>query len=141
MRFLLCLCAGLMPLLASADIYRWTDAQGKVHFSETPPAGAQRVEVKPQVMERDAATREHEEKLRKFYSARNEEQADAQKRATQQQAEQDAQCSHLRDNLASIQHGGRYYSEGTNGERTYYSDAQIDAARRELNARLAEGCR
>ncbi|MCR3766649.1 DUF4124 domain-containing protein, partial [Pseudomonas aeruginosa] len=49
-------CLGLLPLLAQADIYRWTDAQGKVHFSATPPAGAQRVEVRPQVVERDAAT-------------------------------------------------------------------------------------
>ncbi|HBO2190747.1 TPA: DUF4124 domain-containing protein [Pseudomonas aeruginosa] len=29
-------CAALMPVLAQADIYRWTDAQGKVHFSATP---------------------------------------------------------------------------------------------------------
>ncbi len=43
-------CVALMPVLAQADIYRWTDAQGKVHFSATPPAGAQRVEVRPQVM-------------------------------------------------------------------------------------------
>lgn len=49
-------CVALMPVLAQADIYRWTDAQGKVHFSATPPAGAQRVEVRPQVVERDAAT-------------------------------------------------------------------------------------
>ena len=25
-------CVALMPVLAQADIYRWTDAQGKVHF-------------------------------------------------------------------------------------------------------------
>ncbi len=31
-------CVALMPVLAQADIYRWTDAQGKVHFSATPPA-------------------------------------------------------------------------------------------------------
>ncbi|SQC58106.1 Uncharacterised protein [Pseudomonas aeruginosa] len=43
-------CVALMPVLAQADIYRWTDAQGKVHFSATPPAGAQRVEVRPQVV-------------------------------------------------------------------------------------------
>ena len=30
-------CVALMPVLAQADIYRWTDAQGKVHFSATPP--------------------------------------------------------------------------------------------------------
>jgi glutaredoxin len=35
-RFLL-LALLALPLAASADIYRWTDAQGKVHYSDSPP--------------------------------------------------------------------------------------------------------
>lgn len=135
------LCAWFFPLLATADIYRWTDAQGKVHFSETPPPGAQRVEVKPQVVERDAATREREERTRRFYDARRDEQASAQQKAAEQQGKLDAQCDRMRHDLSSLSHGGRYYTQGSDGERTYYSDAQIDAARRTLEARLAEGCR
>lgn len=141
MRFLLCLCMGLVPALASADIYRWSDADGKVHFSETPPAGAQRVEVKPQVMERDAATREREKRARQFYQARSEEQAAARNRAAEQQAQADARCARLRENQATLAHGGRYFSQDAKGERVYYSDAQIDAARRTLDAQLAGGCR
>ncbi|MCP8463153.1 DUF4124 domain-containing protein [Pseudomonas sp. ZM23] len=135
------LCAWFFPLLATAEIYRWTDEQGKVHFSETPPPGAQRIEVKPQVVERDDATREREERTRRFYDARRDEQAAAQQKAAEQQATQDAQCDRLRHNLSTLSHGGRYFTQGSDGERTYYSDAQIDAARRSLEARLAEGCR
>lgn len=29
----------LMPLLASAEIYRWTDANGKIHYSDKAPPG------------------------------------------------------------------------------------------------------
>ncbi|KWR83043.1 MULTISPECIES: DUF4124 domain-containing protein [Pseudomonas] len=141
MRALLCLCMALASLLAAADIYRWTDAQGKVHFSETPPPGAQRVEVRPQVVERDAATREREERTRQFYQARSEEQAAARSRAAEQQAKAGAECDRLRDQLATLQRGGRYYSTDTKGERLYYSDEQIDAARRSLAERVAEGCR
>lgn len=135
------LCAWFFPLLATAEIYRWTDEQGKVHFSETPPPGAQRIEVKPQVVERDDATREREERTRRFYDARRDEQAAAQQKAAEQQATQDAQCDRLRHNLSTLSQGGRYFTQGSDGERTYYSDAQIDAARRSLEARLAEGCR
>lgn len=135
------LCAWFFPLLATAEIYRWTDEQGKVHFSETPPPGAQRIEVKPQVVERDDATREREERTRRFYDARRDEQAAARQKAAEQQATQDAQCDRLRHNLSTLSHGGRYFTQGSDGERTYYSDAQIDAARRSLEARLAEGCR
>lgn len=31
--------ASLLPALATAEIYKWTDASGKVHFSDKPPAG------------------------------------------------------------------------------------------------------
>ena len=37
MRHLLC-CLLLAPAVAGAEIYRWTDAQGQVHFSEKPQA-------------------------------------------------------------------------------------------------------
>ena len=47
------LCTLLLPSLALAEVYRWTDANGRVHFGERPQAGAVQVEVKPQVIQRD----------------------------------------------------------------------------------------
>jgi hypothetical protein len=29
----------LWPILAGAEIYKWTDASGKLHYSQNPPAG------------------------------------------------------------------------------------------------------
>lgn len=37
------LCALAQPLLA-AEVYRWVDAAGEVHYSATPPPGAQQAE-------------------------------------------------------------------------------------------------
>ena len=72
----------LVPLPSLAEIYRWTDANGQIHFGEQPGAGAERVEVKPQVVERDAATRESQERLRKVLDAHQQEKdAVAQKQA------------------------------------------------------------
>ena len=50
--------AMLLPALADAQIYRWTDANGQVHFGQRPAAGAEQVEVRPQVVERDDQTRQ-----------------------------------------------------------------------------------
>jgi len=36
----------LLALPASAELYRWVDAQGNVHYSDTPQAGAEQVELK-----------------------------------------------------------------------------------------------
>jgi hypothetical protein len=131
----------LVPALASAEIYRWTDAQGRVHFGEKPGAsGAEQVEVKPQVVERDAATREREERTRKFYDARRDEQAQADAKAASARAERLQECRELRSNLAQIQHGGLYYKTEKNGERSYYSDEQMDSARSRLSSRIAERC-
>lgn len=36
-----------VPLLASAQIYRWVDASGGVHFSQNPPASGSYKDVTP----------------------------------------------------------------------------------------------
>ena len=131
----------LVPGLAGAEIYRWTDAQGRVHFGEKPGgSGAQQVQVKPQVVERDEATRQREQRTRQYFDARRDEQNQANARAAQARAERAQECSRLRDSLAQIQHGGRYYRSDEKGERTYYSDAQMEATRSRLSSRIAERC-
>jgi hypothetical protein len=53
MRLALSLCAGLMLIAAAQadNVYRWVDAQGHVHYSQTPPANsktkAQTVDITP----------------------------------------------------------------------------------------------
>jgi len=139
MRHLLC-CALLMPGLAVAEIYRWTDAQGQVHFDQRPTVGAEQIEVKPQVVERDAATSEREARTERFYEARREEQAKASSLAAERQAKRAQECQQLRRQVAQVERDGLYYRAGANGERVYYSDKEIEAARSQLNAQLTERC-
>jgi hypothetical protein len=139
MRALLCLL--LVPGLVAAEIYRWTDAQGQVHFGQRPEVvGAQQVEVKPQVVERDQLTREREERTNRFYNARREEQAQASAAAAQRQSKRADECRKLRQRLASIPEGRRYFRTDANGERNYYSDQQLDTARQQLQSEVAERC-
>jgi len=37
----------LLPVLAPAAVYKWTDANGTVHFTDTPREGAEEVHVAP----------------------------------------------------------------------------------------------
>ena len=139
MRVLLCLL--LLPGLAAAEIYRWTDANGQVHFGQRPAAaGAQQIEVKPQVVERDQLTREREERTNRFYEARREEQAQASAVTADNQAKRAEECRELRKKLASIPEGRSYYRTEANGERSYYSDDQLDTARQQLQSRMSERC-
>ncbi|MFI8479973.1 DUF4124 domain-containing protein [Pseudomonas sp. NPDC078700] len=139
MRLLLCLL--LLPGLAVAEIYRWTDANGQVHFDQRPTGqGATAVEVKPQVIERDQATRNSEQRSERFYDARRQEQAEASAASVQRRKERDAQCQKLRSSLAQMPEGRRYYRVEANGERTYYSDEQLDTARAQLRGQIASRC-
>lgn len=139
MRVFLCLL--LLPGLAAAEIYRWTDANGQVHFGQRPAAaGAQQIEVRPQVVERDPLTRDREERAKRFYDARREEQAQASQAAAERQGKRAEECRGLRNKLASIPEGRSYYREDAGGQRSYYSDEQVDTARQQLQSRLADRC-
>ena len=139
MRVLLLLLA-LAPMLAMAEIYRWTDAQGQVHFGQRPAAGAERVDVRPQVVERDEATRQREQRSEKFFEARREERQLAGERAGQQRAQRERECQGLREELEVLQRGGRYFRTDAAGERVYYSENDIEKARQQLASRIRERC-
>lgn len=131
----------LQPGLALAEIYRWTDANGQVHFDQRPAGqGATAVEVKPQVIERDTATRESEARSERFYEARRQEQSEAVAASAQRRSELNEQCQKLRNSLAQMPEGRRYFREGVNGERIYYSDQQLDQARQQLREKISSRC-
>ncbi|WP_252270952.1 DUF4124 domain-containing protein [Pseudomonas subflava] len=131
----------LVPGLAGAEIYRWTDAQGRVHFGEKPGGnGAEQVQVKPQVVERDEATRQREQRTQQYFDARRDERAAADARAAEVHAERSKECGELRNSLAQIQRGGRYFTTDAAGERQYIDEADVEAARSRLSSRIAERC-
>lgn len=136
----LLLIATLLPTLATAEIYRWTDEQGRVHFGQRPVAGAEPVQVRPQVVERDEHTREREARTQRFHDARREEQQQAAATAAAQRAERASECQDLRRRLAQIPEGFSYYRTDASGERIYYSDEETDTARRQLRERIGQRC-
>ncbi|WP_044873663.1 DUF4124 domain-containing protein [Pseudomonas sp. LFM046] len=138
---LLIWCLLLVPALAGAEIYRWTDAQGQVHFSETPRQGAEQVIVKPQVIERDQATRDREARTAKVFDARREEHKVAASEAAQARAEQQKRCSEYREQQEQLNHSGSFYHLDQRGERQYYTDEQVEAFRRQLAERVARECK
>ena len=140
MRMLFC-CLLLLPGVAAAEIYRWVDANGQVHFDQRPAAAdAEPIEVKPQVIERDQATRERQARSERFYDARRQEQALATAQSAELRAKRNEECNELRRRLAQVPEGFRYYRSEANDQRTYYSDEEMDAARRQLRDRVSERC-
>ncbi len=134
------LLSALVAPLASAQIYRWVDAQGQVHFDARPQPGAERVEVRPQVIERDEATRDRQARTERFFEARRQEQHAAAQAAREQQAGRAQACREAKQALANLSRGGRYFRVDAKGDRVYYSDEETGAARRQLASRISQNC-
>jgi len=143
----LALCLLVLP--AWADLYKWTDENGKVHYSDQPPPDAvQKIEsikqpkstgvtpadaaANPCAKPRTSAEIDMEFRKRKVEAA--EAEAKAQKDA-QAAEEKKSNCQRATAQVAALERGGRITRPGPNGEQVYLSDAQI--GQELVNARKA----
>jgi hypothetical protein len=135
---------GLMALSlgASADVYKWVDPQGRVHYSDRPDADtAERVAV--------ASRRSNPQAIAERTSAESARQQQANAQATEQQREQttsqavqkdlaktrESQCKDAKEQYRVAIESQKLYRVGKDGERQYLTSAEIDEAR--MNARKA----
>jgi hypothetical protein len=135
---------GLMAISlgASADVYKWVDPQGRVHYSDRPDVdNAERVAV--------ASRRSNPEVIAQRTEAEHEQRSQADAQASQQRREQattqavqkdvaktrETQCKDAKEQYRVAIESQKLYRVGKNGEREYLTSAEIDEAR--MNARRA----
>jgi len=143
--------AALAIMISSAaladDIYKWTDADGNVHYEDRPSGdpSEQRLQfsynrtnasaVQNRVQsQRDVATTRRE--------AREEAEADKQTAAENRAAAEQklAQCHSYRAKLKTMLESRRVYREDEAGERSYLDDAQRAEARTKAEELIKETC-
>ncbi len=124
---------------AGAQMYKWVDQDGKVHFGDTPPPGAKTTTVRaPSSGEAPAAApaagkdakkgpltpaeQEQEYRKRQADERKAAEKADADRRAKAALADD---CARTREYLATLESGARIQRSNTSGERYYLDDAEI----------------
>lgn len=135
---------GLMvvSLAASADVYKWVDAQGRTHYSDRPDSdNAERLAV--------ASRRTNPSAVAERNATENEQRQLTDAQATQQRQQQattkavrddvtktrDQQCKEAEEQYRVAIESQKLYRIGKDGERAYLTSAEIDEAR--LNARRA----
>jgi hypothetical protein len=136
--------APLAMLPAAAETYKWTDAEGKVHYSDQPPPGnvKETTTVKPRkktsksapVQDGDAKAAESKpapktsQELDAEFKQRQVEAAEkeaAQKKAAQEAEEKKRNCAQAKAQVARYQGGGRFSRYNDKGETEYMDDAQV----------------
>ena len=153
--FFLVLAAGaLFTMSAAAETYKWTDAEGKVHYSDQPPpsnikdlntmtprkktsrsapppeeeanpADAKPADAKPKPAPAGPKTaQELDAEFRKRQVETAEKEA-AQKKLAQEAESKKRNCAQARANVTRLQSGGRVARANDKGEDEYLDDAQI----------------
>lgn len=146
MRYLLLLGGLCLACSATAEIYRWTDASGQVHYGERPPPlGAERVYLptddRPATADTDAERRrEHQRRLLDAYEhERAQKRSDVAQEARQRQV--DAQrCQALERRWQALSHGGPIYYKRADGGRDYLDEEQRVAEKARIRPAYLQSC-
>jgi len=115
--------------MASAIVYKWVDAGGKVQYGDRPPDGVP-VEV-VEMPGSHAAQSDSQRPAAAATSAQANTQGDAVKKAVDSDVEQarQKQCAEAQDRYKKLIEGRKIYKTADDGERQYLSSEEIDAAR------------
>lgn len=149
------LCLAAVPV--QAELYKWTDAQGRVHFTDRKPAEGGKVETlrTPQVTPpggRDAgwsssssaesqkSVLDRQKRMADILAQEREQQEAAQARKKKEEVERLKKCHEARDYRRNAQ-GARLYEIDPKGERVFMDDKAYDAHMRELENAIKEFCK
>jgi hypothetical protein len=139
----------ILPATVFAEIYKWTDEQGQVHYGEKPAGNASDSTVVPQHYKQPSTpapdAKQRLDNMRKWNDARQKERAaEKQKKAElkKQRAEKKQQCVTLENDLADMERGGiAWYNLNEAGERVYISDQEIESRKNEMRETIKKNCR
>ena len=123
--------------MASAVVYKWVDAQGKMQYGDRPPDGvhAEVVELLGTHVAHTAAPAPAPSRLRRRHRAGDKAAQDTKKAVDARRRRNRARSNAPTRRIAirSSSKAGRFYKTGPDGERQYLTSDEIDAER--LNAK------
>jgi hypothetical protein len=137
-RVLLCVALIAWSGMASAVVYKWVDAQGKLQYGDRPPDGvhAEVVEMPGSHSRTGPAPVPQAKPPGSTLQSSNTSpanaatQADAQKAVADDVAQtRDKQCADAQERYKKLIEGRKLYKAGPNGERQYLSSEEIDSER------------
>lgn len=130
---------------AGAELNKWIDEQGRVHYSDRPPAGVEATPVRaaPPPASAPAPSKsyvEREAELRKASQSQAETSASSALQQANAEIEK-ANCNAARQTLRSLQQEGRIVEFDAQGERRYLEDDERQRRIAEAQADIGKSCK
>lgn len=138
-----------LPVIASAEVYKWTDAHGKTHYGDRPTANAKpiNIEAKPDSAGSNGknSADDNRKSIDNWLKARDEERAIKKREdaiLAKEKAAQRQKCAAMKNDLRDREQGGVvWYDLDEAGKRRYYSDKEIAAQIEDLKKLIRQQCR
>lgn len=140
----------LISVSASAQLYKWVDKDGTVHYSDKPPPASAKQEKKLNIRndpapattgaEQAAPAKSYVEQDLE-YRKRKVEQEEARKKADAEAETERQNCARAQEKLRLYEEAGRVYRIDEGGERQYLSDEGRDQGLAEAREEVAKHCR
>lgn len=143
MRHSALLLLGLMPALAMAQVYRWVDAQGVVHYSQEPPPKGSYNAVRPDPP--PATPAPARDSAGAFLKQAEQQQADAaQRKAKDAETAAAAKqlCTRAREVLTELESGppNRFYTKNPDGSTSRMPSEEWQRRRDAASAAVSQTC-
>ena len=134
----------LLPLTAAGEIYKWTDADGNVHYGSSPPVDQQTETVKPPPSGDTEAAQKSLQQSREILQPPEKKNKDAEKKKTAE-AEQDPEakkkrCEAAKKALEQMRTANRLQYIDDQGERAYMTPEQRAEREKKAQEMVKESC-
>jgi len=150
LRLALWVLLSMISVSASAQLYKWVDADGKVHYSDKAPPANAKQEKKLNIRNEPApapATAEQAAPAKSYvdqdleYRKRKVEQEEARKKSEAEAETERQNCARAQEKLRLYEEAGRVYRMDEQGERQYLSDEGREQGLAEAREEVAKYCR
>lgn len=135
----------LASAIASAEVYKWLDAQGNVHYGDRPPGSGSDPQslTLPPAPTKDADHAERSLLQRRLLEAIDAERAErdqAEAEAAAAKRERTLRCEKARQDLARFERANIIYTNDESGARIYMSDDERREAIENARRWIAKHC-
>lgn len=136
----------LISSVASAEVYRWRDADGKLHYGDRPPADAERMNIRsapssPTRAPTNTDRKETRQRLLDLYREEREEKKKLKQERIAKRKERKEKCLQARVDLDNYQYASGIYRPTESGERDYLSKEERANYIQGLRDKVKKWCR
>lgn len=155
MRRMVILLAAMLAVPAQAELYKWTDADGRVHFTDKKPdQAASKVETLPAprvtgpggrqaegapAVEKSGDVLQRQKRMADILTQEREQQEQASVKKRDEAALRKRKCMEMQDYRRNVE-GSRLYEIDEKGERVFMDDTQHTQHMRELDRAIQAAC-